>query len=130
MTSHKSPSQTIQTYCHYCVQSRSDLDVKSCTGHIVLTTGKPCPFYEYRSGKKRPSVKVLRKFCLDCMAGGVEAIRECPTTDCQIYPFRFGKNPLPARKGKSGAEMMRIRALRRPVIKENPGKFEQTEFSL
>jgi hypothetical protein len=127
MTSHKSPSRTIRTHCHYCVQSRSDLEIKNCTGDIVFATGKTCPFYEYRTGKKRPSVKIMRQFCLECMGGNKEAIKECSIGDCLIHPFRFGKNPLLAGKGKSRDEMMRIRALRTPVFKGNPGKFERTE---
>ena len=123
----KSPSQTIRAHCHYCVQSRSDLEVENCTGHIVFATGKPCPFYEYRMGNKRPSVKVMRQFCLDCMGGSKEAIRECSTDDCLIHPFRFGKNPALKGKGKNLAEMYEIRAMRRPISKEIPVKFEQSD---
>jgi len=126
----KSPSRTIQEYCHYCVQSRSNSEVENCTGHTVFATGKPCPFYEYRLRKKRPSVKIMRKFCLECMGGNREAVEECSTIDCLIYPFRFGKNPSRAGKGKSRGEMERIRALRRPVIKGNSCKIERTESSL
>ncbi len=106
---HKSPSQTIRSYCHYCVQSRSDSEVENCTGHIVFATGAPCPFYEYRMGRKRSSVKIMRRFCLDCMGGNKAAVKECSNNDCLIYPFRFGKNPALTRKGKSPAEMAQIR---------------------
>lgn len=126
----KSPSKTIRAFCHCCVQSRKDSDVENCTGHIVFTTGKPCPFYEYRMGGKRASVKLMRKFCIDCMGGSKEDVKECSTNDCLIHPFRFGKNPLLAGKGKSRDEMIRIRALRKLVIKGNPDKFEQTEGRL
>jgi len=121
----KSPSQTIRAHCHYCVQNRKDSEVENCTGHNVFATGKPCPFYEYRMGKKRPSVKVLRQFCLDCMGGNKAAVKECETGDCLIYPFRFGKNPMLAGKGKSPDEMSKIRAMRRPFSKENPVYFER-----
>ena len=123
---HKTPSQTIRSYCHYCVQSRKDSEVKNCTGHIVYTTGKPCSFYEYRMGKKRPSVKVMRQFCLDCMGGNKAAVKECSTYDCLIYPFRLGKNPALKGKGKSPAEMAQIRALRRTFSKGNPVYFERS----
>ena len=127
MTSHKSPSKTIQAYCHYCVQSRSDSEIENCTGHIVLATGKPCPFYEYRVGKKRVSVKVMRQFCLECQGGSKVAVKECSTDDCLIHSFRLGKNPASAGKGKSRDEMAQIRELRRPVVKENRGKFQRSE---
>jgi hypothetical protein len=126
----KSPSRTIWAHCHCCVQSRKDSDVENCTGHIVFATGKPCPFYEYRTGNKRASVKIMRKFCLECGGGSKEAVKECSINDCLIHPFRFGKNPSLAGKGKSRDEMMRIRALRKPVDKGNPGKFERTESRL
>jgi hypothetical protein len=121
----KSPSQTIRAHCHYCVQSRKDSDVENCTGHIVFTTGKPCPFYEYRMGKKRPSVKVMRQFCLDCMGGNKAAVKECEIIDCLIHPFRFGKNPALTGKGKNPDEMSKIRAMRRPFSKENLVYFER-----
>ena len=123
---HKPPSQTIRAYCHYCVQSRKDLEVENCTGYIVFATGKPCPFYKYRMGNKRPPVKVMRQFCLECMGGNKEAVKECSTSNCLIHPFRFGKNPALARRGKSPDEMARISALRRPSVKEISGKFERS----
>ena len=122
---HKTPSGTIWSYCHYCVQSRSDSKVENCTGHIVFATGAPCPFYEYRMGRKRSSVKIMRRFCLDCMGGNKAAVKECSTYDCLIYPFRLGKNPMLTGKGKSPAEMAQIRALRRPFSKENLVYFER-----
>jgi hypothetical protein len=112
---HRSPQQTIQTYCHFCVQSRSDADVENCTGYIVYATGKPCPFYEYRMGHKRPSVKVMRRFCLQCMIGSATLVRECETKDCLIHPYRMGKNPARAGKGASRERMIEISRLRMAV---------------
>lgn len=127
MTSHKAPSRTLHAQCHYCVQSRSDADVENCTGHIVFATGKPCPFYEYRMSNKRPSVKVMRKYCLECMGGSKEAVKECEIEDCQIYPYRFGKNPARAGKGQSAAQMASIRSDKQAVSKEIPGKSERID---
>lgn len=126
MTSHKAPSRTLHAQCHYCVQSRSDADVENCTGHIVFDTGKPCPFYEYRMGNKRPSVKVMRKYCLECMGGSKEAVKECETEDCLIHPYRFGKNPARAGKGQSAVQMASIRSNKQAVSKENPVYFERS----
>ena len=125
MTSNKSPSQTTRAYCHYCIQGRLDTEVENCTGYLVFATGKPCPFYEYRMGKRRTSVKIMRQFCLDCMGGNKAAVKECETGDCLIYPFRFGKNPMLAGKGKSPDEMSKIRAMRRPFSKGNVVYFER-----
>jgi len=123
----KSPSRTIRAHCHYCVQSRKDFEVENCTGHIVFATGKPCPFYEYRTGNKRPPIKVMRKFCLECMGGGKEAVKECSTDDCLIHPFRFGKNPACVGKGQSAAQMASLRSKRQAVSKENTVYFERSD---
>lgn len=73
----KPPTETIRAQCHYCVQSRSDSDVENCTGYIVFAIGKPYAFYQYCTSGKRVSVKVMRQFCLDCMGGSIEAVKEC-----------------------------------------------------
>lgn len=38
-------------------------------------------------------VKAIRAKCLDCMCGQANEVRLCPSTDCSLYPYRFGKNP-------------------------------------
>ncbi|MEE9913673.1 MAG: hypothetical protein K4571_18335 [Deltaproteobacteria bacterium] len=125
MISHKAPARTLHAKCHYCVQSRSDPDVENCTGYIVFATGKPCPFYEYRMGNKRPSVKVMRTYCLECMGGSKTAVKECGTEDCLIHPYRFGKNPARAGKGQSSAQMASLRSIKQVVSKKNPVCFER-----
>jgi hypothetical protein len=42
-------------------------------------------------------LKAIRSKCIDCTNNSRLEIRECPITDCPIYPYRFGKNP--ARSG-------------------------------
>jgi hypothetical protein len=122
----RSPSRTIRVHCHYCVQSRSDKEVENCTGHIVFATGKPCPFYEYRMGNKRSSVKNMRKFCLECQGGNKEFVRDCTTNYCLIHPFRFGKNPARAGKGQSAAQMASLRSKRQVVSKGNSACVERS----
>ena len=38
-------------------------------------------------------VKAIREKCLDCCAGQIVEVRECPSTHCALHPFRLGKNP-------------------------------------
>lgn len=38
-------------------------------------------------------VKAIRAKCLDCSCDSPEEVRNCPVTDCALYPFRLGKNP-------------------------------------
>jgi hypothetical protein len=38
-------------------------------------------------------VKSIRKFCVECCGGSKKEVRECIMTDCELYPYRLGKNP-------------------------------------
>lgn len=50
---------------------------------------------------KRPSIlRAIRVKCLDCSVGSPKRVRDCPLTDCPLFPYRLGKNP--ARRGKGG----------------------------
>jgi len=70
------PAGAVRAYCQDCLgmkQFNTDL-VRDCQGD--LDPNGPCAFFPYRLGK-RPSVKVFRKFCLDCMIGDREAVACC-----------------------------------------------------
>jgi hypothetical protein len=43
--------------------------------------------------KRLTPVKAIRAFCVECTCGDTEWIRECPSTDCSLFPYRMGKNP-------------------------------------
>jgi len=74
-----------------------------CQGNTAYL--ESCPLFPYRMGK-RISVKVFRAFCLQCMGGNRDFVRECETVSCPIYPYRMGKNP--ALTGQvRGASLMR-----------------------
>ena len=45
-------------------------------------------------------LKAIRKHCLSCSGDAPTFVRECTFLDCDLYPFRMGKNP--ARKGRGG----------------------------
>lgn len=38
-------------------------------------------------------VKAIRAFCLECVGNSSHEVNQCPAVNCQLYPFRFGKNP-------------------------------------
>ena len=42
--------------------------------------------------EKNP-VKAIRLHCLDCMCGNAAEVARCVCPDCNLFPFRFGKNP-------------------------------------
>jgi hypothetical protein len=49
---------------------------------------------------KRPLLKVIRSFCLDCMGGNRAEVRRCTSTRCDLYPYRMGTNPFHKRRKK------------------------------
>jgi len=117
MTEKLAPKDAIRSYCTQCLGLKqfNAEQVKDCEGDQALNG--PCAFFPYRLGK-RPSVKVFRKFCLDCMCDDREAVRECQTEACSCHPYRFGKNP--AKKGQ-GANLERMKVVRESVKKrQNP----------
>ncbi len=38
-------------------------------------------------------IKAIREYCLYCMCGQANEVKLCPSTGCELYPFRMGKNP-------------------------------------
>jgi hypothetical protein len=45
------------------------------------------------NGCGRPSVKLIRKFCVECMGGDRQLVKECGSRGCTLHRFRFGSNP-------------------------------------
>jgi len=93
------PLQAIRKFCIQCAGSASE--VKNCGGHKMYGQGDEngqCWFYPYRMGKGRPSVKTIRKHCLECMSGSRKLVAQCNNFDCPLYVFRFGSNPNRVRK--------------------------------
>ena len=112
MKPHRSPKDTIRAYCLYCTGGRTK-EVESCDGNDPAF--HQCAFHQYRMGKKRPSVKVMRQFCLQCMGNCKASVRDCETRDCMIHPYRMGKNPARTGKGASRERMLEISQKRRAV---------------
>lgn len=38
-------------------------------------------------------IKAIREKCFDCVNSNRNEVKLCPSEDCPLYPFRFGKNP-------------------------------------
>lgn len=45
--------------------------------------------------KRLPHLQAIRKYCLKCMNGNAEMIRECSFLDCTVFEHRFGRNHKP-----------------------------------
>lgn len=43
-------------------------------------------------------MKAIRAKCIDCCCGDKNQVKLCPSEDCPIHPFRFGKNPFHTRR--------------------------------
>ncbi len=46
---------------------------------------------------KNNILKEIRKHCLGCCCGSTKEVELC-SVNCQLKPFRFGKDPSPSRK--------------------------------
>lgn len=55
--------------------------------------------------KTLTSVKAIRRNCLKCQGGHPSLVRNCDSTDCDLFPFRLGRNP--NRKGIGGFQTHR-----------------------
>jgi hypothetical protein len=49
---------------------------------------------------KKTPLKAIRAKCLDCMGSSSNEVKLCPSENCPIHCYRFGKNP--SRKGIGG----------------------------
>ena len=114
------PQRAIRRFCVECVSGAHQ--VRECGGDEVLAGGDEngmCWFFPFRLGHGRPSVKTIRKRCLDCMGGNRDFVAECRSTQCPVHAYRLGKNPNCVGRGRSEDVLARAReALKRARDKE------------
>ncbi len=41
----------------------------------------------------------IRSYCIGCSGGSVGEVRKCHLEHCELFDFRFGKDPNPAYRG-------------------------------
>jgi len=46
-------------------------------------------------------MKAIRAFCVECCGGSAHEVSLCPAKECQLYEFRFGKNPYRSKREMS-----------------------------
>jgi len=83
------PGQAIREHCIDCVGSVSA--VNNCRGDELFDG--LCILFPYRLGVGRPSVKLIRKFCLYCMGGSWKLVEDCQSKSCPMLRYHMGKNP-------------------------------------
>jgi hypothetical protein len=93
-TKRLTPRQAIHSHCIDCANSASA--VRDCQGDELFDG--PCVLFRYRMGVGRPSVKIIREFCLYCMGGSRKLVKECTSTGCPFLHFRMAKNPAMANR--------------------------------
>ncbi len=54
---------------------------------------------EAHGHEKRPILQAIRAKCLDCCVGQPKEVRLCQAYDCDLWPYRTGKNPFSASGG-------------------------------
>lgn len=60
----------------------------------------------------KPVLKAVRLKCLECMGGSSMEVRQCPSVDCELWPFRFGRNPWRAERSERQKEVARDMGVR------------------
>ena len=108
----RSPREAIKAHCLHCTGNNRK-EVQTCDG--TDPSYRVCVFHPYRMGLKRPSVKIMRKFCLQCMGESLVMVKECETKNCIVHPFRFGKNPARIGKGQNAEQMAFVRSKKQIV---------------
>jgi hypothetical protein len=43
--------------------------------------------------KNMSPLKVIRRYCVECLGGNSREVVACTTHKCLLFPLRFGKNP-------------------------------------
>lgn len=122
---HLSPKETIRAQCLACVGGHKK-EVASCNGDGSIPGFHSCSFHPFRLGKGRPSIKILRQFCVQCMGGSLVFVRECETQDCPSHPYRMGKNPAKRGNGQNADRMAVVRAKKRTLSLRNSVHFERS----
>ncbi len=59
------------------------------------------PSSQKANSERIPSpLRAIRYHCIDCFGGSKAEVKDCTSYDCQLYPYRMGRNP--NRKGAGG----------------------------
>lgn len=74
----------------------------------------------------RSPLKAIRAFCVSCSGDSVYEVKRCPSFDCPLYAFRFGKNPYIKRtemteeqRGILAQRMENVRSARKKLDRNN-----------
>lgn len=89
-TGKPTPRKSVRNFCLDCAGGAAE--VPQCMGETRM--GGPCMFLPYRMAKGRPSVKLIRRFCVKtCMNDHPTLVKDCQTTACYLWLYRMGRDP-------------------------------------
>jgi hypothetical protein len=78
--------------------------------------------------KHKTLVKAVREMCIQCMGGRNSGqklrklISECPSPDCPVFDFRFGKTGHHQNLSQEQKKVLANRAINSPLIQRVAGK--------
>lgn len=56
--------------------------------------------------EQSPFGKIIRKKCLDCCGFQASEVRKCVSTDCDLWPYRMGKDPFKSAQCKARGQVI------------------------
>ena len=84
-------TEAIRLHCLTCCGGKQLFSkVKRCTGKMI--NGSKCPLHPYRLGKGVTKLKLIKRYCSECLGGTQDNILDtCTSQDCAFYDYRYGK---------------------------------------
>lgn len=73
---------------------KSGVDVRNLTGEQLEAAGI----------MRQPVLAAIRAKCLDCCGGMLAEVRDCTSTGCALWPYRFNHNPFRVGREMSAEE--------------------------
>ena len=89
-------------------------------GELTMTDRASKEYIRKIWPKRRPLAKAIRDKCMDCTGHQPGAIRECPSTNCPLWPTGWVATPIAAGRSKT-SPMRRIRANDRQMAANRDG---------
>lgn len=79
--------------------------------------------------QKRPLLKVIRSKCLDCCANSSKEVELCQSSPCELWPYRFGRDPFKTYELSDEQRSVRRESLQR-AHKKDPCNFSGVESEI
>ncbi|MDA7568639.1 hypothetical protein N8742_02915 [Emcibacteraceae bacterium] len=69
--------------------------------------------FETLGHQKEPTLKIIRKYCMDCCCHQSSEVSKCVSDDCPLWPYRMGTNPFRTIKSVSENQLIALQEGRR-----------------